>query len=239
MASSLKSVITAAIMKVTTDEKYKGIVVSTAEEARAEFIRALLSELFPDTEPPYVAPTVTTVDQLTEALEKLAVSSPAPAAEKKKPGRKPKVDADGNPVAKKPRAKKETGPVNIEKLNPTQTKRFKALCQEKKIEDDKKALVAYLNEMSKEEFDAKSFDDHIKTYVSDRPSNAAAGSSSSKPAEEEKECICVEFKGVEYWVDTTASPAKVYVTNPDSGVDEYMGNVGFGEFAEMTVPKEA
>ncbi len=234
MAASIKSVITAAIMKITTDERYSGIVTSTAEEARTEFIKALLAELFPDTEPPYVPPTVTSVDQLTVALEKMTVSAPAP--ERKKPGRKPKVDADGNPVARKPRAKKESGPVNIEKLNPTQVKRLKALCQEKNTDANKQALLTYLNGMSKEEFDAKSFDDHIKTFV-DAPqvSNAAGG---SRPAEEDKECICVEFKGKEYWVDTTASPAKVYVTNPASGVDEYVGNVGFGEFAEMTVPEE-
>jgi len=136
----------------------------------------------------------------------------APVKEKKKPGPKPKVKADG--------------PVNLEKLNPTQTKKLKSIAEELKVEADKKAFHDYLNSLPKEEYDAKTFDDHARAYLT--PVRVVEEPVLTK-------CARVEWpegSGVTYLVDPETK--KVY--KPNGSVNEYKGDAGMLEFEGLEIP---
>ena len=177
--SSLKQTIVAAVMRVTSDSKYQDRQYKTPQEARDDFIKGLLAELFPESEENSVE-----IPVLEEAMATLTLEESKKPEPKKKPGPKAKV--------------KPEGPVNIEKLNPTQTKKLKAASEELKVELDKKGYLAYLNNLTPEDFDAKKFEDHIKDFLAPPP-----------PVEEPKtevaevELVEVEFDDETCLVDPT------------------------------------
>lgn len=213
MASSLKQTIVDAALRVFHDPKYADTEFKTPEDARDEFIKALIAELFPECpEMPALKKESESVEipVLEEAMAKLSLEEKP--KEKKKPGPKAKP--------------KPEGPVNIEKLNPTQTKKLKAACEELKVEMDKKAFLAYLNGLTNEEFDDKKFEDHIKDFLTPKP---------AEPKEEPKtaqlELEVVEFEGEEYLVDPNTK--KVYKENGE--VCEHVGDVGLAKFADMEI----
>lgn len=187
--------------------------------------------------------------------------------ERKKPGPKPKLDADGNPVSKKakkaaatplpasPKAspKKAGAPKPNIEWSPTWTKRVKPVVKELGIElrltpAKQKEYAAHLNAMAKSEYDAKTFEEHMRDLL--RPATAAApvpaaavpppppkaggaaAAGDDSDDEEEKTVQIVSFKGKKYAVDS--SDNAVY----DEEATEHLGYVGSGEFKGMVVPDD-
>jgi hypothetical protein len=134
------------------------------------------------------------------------------AAPKKKPGPKPK-------------APKPEGPVNLEKLNPTQKKHLKTIAAELKVEPREKEFLAYANAMSAEEW-AKPLDGHIRAFLLPAPVPLAP-----PPTEFQT----VEFKGVDYLVDMTTKIVWENVPE-DAPVRNRLGFVGQLEFKDMEIP---
>ena len=273
--NSLKQVIVNAVVKVTTDPLYAAREYATSQDARADFIKALIAELFPEC-PDCVLPSAVHASEVVVVVEEVDGGGPVkekkkrapkkkeeavaeaetkqeavvPAVviaeaepekkEKKKPGPKPKAKA-AEPAAagaeqpaaeepvkekKKPGPKpkpKAEGPVNLEKLNPTQTKKLKSIADELKVEADKKAFHEYLNSLPKEEYDAKTFDDHARAFLAPAPA-----------AEEPvlTKCAKVEWKGTVYLVDPETK--KVYA--PRGTINEHVGHVGMLEFEGLEIP---
>jgi hypothetical protein len=146
----------------------------------------------------------------------------------------PTSEAEAPPAPKKPRAKKEKGPVNLEKLTPTQTKQLKKLADEAKVEVDKKAFVAHMNDMSAETYNATSLDEHMKAFVATEAKLAAPSPAPEPVVEEEAECIEMDFNGTTYYVNP--DDKKVYVE--EGGGHVFKGYVGMAAFAEMTLPAD-
>jgi hypothetical protein len=139
-----------------------------------------------------------------------AGAEPEPVATKKKPGPKPK-------------AVKAEGPVNLDKLNPTQKKHLKKIAEELKVEPKEKEFLAAANAMSAEEWSAKPLDDHIREFLMPEPLPLAAAP---------KEFLVVDFKGVEYLVD----PETRFVYESSEGsVRNHLGVVGHMAFKDMEI----
>ena len=238
--NSLKQTIVNAVLRVTMDPKYKDRNYETPEEARNDFVKALIAELFPE------SPEMPGGGAVEKVEVPVLPASPKPV-EKKKPGRKPKVEAVAEEEKKeavaeeqkkepvrqrakpgpKPKAKPE-GPVNLEKLNPTQSKKLKAANVE-----DKKAFLAYINALAPEFYNdpTKTFEDHVKNYVASR---LPVEPDSPKTLVAEVETVEVEFEGETYYVD----PATKKVYKETGAVSEYVGDVGLAKFADMKVPED-
>ncbi len=220
---SLKQTIIDAVLRVTADAKYANREYETAEAARTDFVKALIAELFPECPdmPGQKAESVE-IPVLEQAMAKLTIeekpAEPKFVKQRVKPGPKPKP--------------KPEGPVNIEKLNPTQTKKLKAASEEAKVEPDKKAFLAYLNGLTSEEFDDKKFEDHIKDFLAPKP--AVEEEEEEKPKLAAIPCIETEFEGETYFVDPKTK--KVYKNEGE--VDVYVGDVGLAKFADMEVPED-
>jgi len=151
-----------------------------------------------------------------------AAPAPAPVVEEAKP--------------KKPRAKKAPapapaaaeGPLNFDKFTPTDTKKLKAIATELSVEVDKKALLAYLNGLSKDAFNAKKVEDHFREFLTPKPAEA------EEKDGEELDCIEIDFNKKTYLVD----PATKRVYEDRDGVTVCVGHVGAGDFAKMVMPKD-
>lgn len=212
--SSLKQTVIDAVLRVTNDSKYRNREYETPNAAREDFVKALIAELFPES-PDMPGAKIESVEipVLEEAMSKLTLDEkPKPVRQHAKPGPKPKP--------------KPEGPVNIEKLNPTQTKKLKAASEESGAALDKKAFLAYLNGLTSEQFDDKKFEDHIKDFLAPAPAE--------KPAVAQLELVAVDFDGQEYLVDPTSK--KVYKEN--GPVCEHVGDVGLAKFADMEIPED-
>lgn len=260
--NSLKQTIVNAVLRVTMDSKYNNRSYETPEEARDDFVKALIAELFPESpEMPGSSGTVETVE-----VPVLPESPKKEDPPKKKGGRKPKAEkpAEDKPVeaekpaeaeaeaekpaepteekkkrkytpptgqrvkpGPKPKPKPE-GPVNLEKLNPTQSKKLKAANVE-----DKKAFLAYINALAPELYNdaTKTFEDHVKNYIA---STTPAAPDTPKTLVAEVETLEVEFEGETYYVD----PATKKVYKETGAVSEYVGDVGLAKFADMKVPDD-
>jgi len=201
MASSLKQTIVDATLRVFHDPKYAEIEFKTPEVAREEFVKALIAELFPECPDMPNKKQEVEIPMLEEAMAKLTIEEKP--KEKKKPGPKPKP--------------KPEGPVNIEKLNPTQTKKLKAVSETA----DKKLFLAYLNGLTSEQFDNKKFEDHINDFLTPK----------STPETLDTELLEIEFEGETYYVDPKTN--KVYKEN--GAVCEHVGDVGLAKFADMQI----
>jgi len=211
--ASLKQTIVDAVLRVVArgnDQEFK-----TSDAARDEFIRLLIAELFPE------SPEMPGMK--AESVEIPVLKEAAPESEPPKKVTLTKQRAKPGP---KPKPKPE-GPVNIEKLNPTQTKKLKVASEEAKVDLDKKAFLAYLNGLTPEEFDDKKFEDHIHDFLTPKPAEA-------EPATAQLELVAVDFDGEEYLVDPNTK--KVYKEN--GAVCEHVGDVGLAKFAEMEVPED-
>lgn len=231
MASAiLKQTIVKAILKVAEENPALNMDGQPSfEEARDDFIRCLMKELFPEC-PDVVLPTdadkevtipkieTDPVEQLTEQIKTLTVEEKKPVEKKKPAPRKPKAKAPG---------------VNIKSLNKTQEKKLEKIAKDHKLETTKERLLEYLNGLTPEDFDAKKFEDHILDCF--KP----------KPKEEEKvptELVVVEFEGKEYYVDEKSK--KVLVGKGQQNEDgtypgwEMVGYVGMAAFEKMVIPED-
>jgi len=276
--NSLKQVIVSAVIKVSTDPKYEGKEYGTSEEARRDFIKALIAELFPEcpdcmipgdvqspaaevvVEVPVIAEAAPVKEKKKRAPKKkeeaaevvapveeavvVVVSEEAPVKEKKKRAPKKKADAPAEEVAvveaapveapaaapekkkRGPKAKAEGAAVNHpKKLNKTEENKVKKIATELKVEAKDDDVLAYLNGLSAEEYAAKAFDEHVRTFLT--PAETVVEEKVAKRG------LLVEFKGKDYWVDPETK--KVYATN--GPVDEHIGDVGMMEYEEMEIPE--
>ena len=186
------------------------------------------------------------VEALTAAVAELTISAPAaevPAAKKPKAPKKVKevevapVVATGSnagagvpPTEKKkpgpkPKAVKAEGPVNLDKLNPTQKKHLKKIAEELKVDPREKEFLAAANALSAEEWSAKPLDDHIRAFLMPEPLPLPAAPIEFQTA---------EFKGVDYLVDPTTK--FVYENVPeDAPVRKRLGVVGQMQFKDMEI----
>lgn len=214
-------------MRIAITAAFKALEFKKYDVNREDFMDVMLEDvfdkLFPGSNLRQVeVVSLPEVEDLTKAMEQLKIAEP-PKAEKKKPGPKPK-------------AKKSEGPVNIEKLNPTQTKKLKQIADELKVEGDKKKLLEYLNSLSSDEFDSRKFDDHIRAFLTPVP----APEPEKKMAE--VSLMSVDFNDKEYFVDVESK--RVF-----EGAGEYdeevgwtsynpVGYVGMAAFKDMEMPSE-
>ena len=230
--ASLKQTIVNAILKVAECNPALNMDGQpTFEEARDDFIRLLMKELFPEC-PDVVLPTdadkevsipkieteTDPVEQLTEQIKTLTVEEKKPAEKKKPAPRKPKAKAPG---------------VNIKSLNKTQEKKLEKVAKDNKLETTKEALLEYLNSLTPEDFDAKKFEDHILDCF--KP----------KAKEDEKvptELVVVEFEDKEYYVDEKSKKVYIPKGEPDAEGNypgwEMDGYVGMAAFEKMVIPED-
>lgn len=250
METIIREIITKAVTDIETETRGQESLTGN------EFLKALFAKLFPES---YVE-VVKTEPAPAEAVAEVPVVPATPEKEKKP--RKPRAKKDAEPVAepvaeaeapttpeqpahaeaqapppapKKPRAKKEKGPVNLDKLTPTQTKQLKKLAEEAKVEADKKDMLAYVNEMTPEDYNAKSLDDHMKAFIQSRTGGVAAPEPQPQPEKEkELDCLEVEFEGRTYYIDSNTR--RVY--KEEEGVHKFAGYVGMGSLAGLKMPEE-
>lgn len=216
MEQAIRNVLTAAVHKV----KCKTYDVEPVDPVQT-FLDDLFVELFPSSSIEQVV-TIPTAPEPVAATEPVTESVAAPVKERKKPGPKPKLDEQGNPIKKeKERKKKEGGPVHLDKLTPTEVKKLKAIS----ADFDKKTFLAYVNSLDKETFDSKSLEDHLRTL-------AAPAAQEPEPVLREHECIEVLFNDTIYYVD----PLTKRVYEPQDEVNVAVGYVGQAAFKDMPMP---
>ena len=175
--------------------------------------------------------------QPTEVAAPAEAPVPAPAPEKKQRKKKETpapaevpAPAEAPEPEKKQRKKKEFFG-NVDKLTPTLKKQVKKIADELNVgEPDLKGLLEYLNHLQKEEFDGKTFEEHVRMFL--RPVEVPAPAAEEE--EQEMDCIEVEFEGKTYYVDTTTQ--RVY--EPQGEANVAVGYVGMAAFEKMIVPGE-
>ena len=247
MEHAMKQAITAA---------FKSLENKTYDVESDGFLDALLADLFG-----ILFPSDSAVP---------AVAAPAAEPKKKAPKKAKKVDpvepvpaaADGpaaagagapveEPKKKAPKKAKETvpaGPVNIE-WSPTWTKRVKPVVKELGLEmnispSKQKEFAAHLNGMSKSDYDARTFEEHMRDYLRStvpaaapapvKKSDGGRAAAGDDADEEEVEMTSVTFKGKVYLVDTR-KPDSLGVYTEEGA---HLGYVGSGEFKDMKVEAE-
>jgi hypothetical protein len=154
-------------------------------------------------------------------VEETETETDAPAVEAEKPARKPRAKKEKDTTA---------AAQNMEKLNPTQTKKIKAIYEELNAgkDVDKKAILEFFNAMTPETFNSKKFEDHVRAFLA--PPTAAATAELPASEDEGEEVFDVTFKGKKYIV---SMDKKVYETDENGDATFVVGNVGMAEFAEM------
>jgi hypothetical protein len=232
---SLKQIIAAAIHQVKSKTYERAEDVDPVEA----FIEDLFAVLFP-TQQPQQQPTEVqhvTVPTVAAAPEKpkrgrkpkaaeQEQPQPEAAPEKPKRGRKPKTTPPSTPPAapeqtEAPPAPKKEQAKNIDKLTATNKKHIKKWAEEVGVaEPDTKALLAHVNAMSAEEFNALTFEQHVKAFL--QPAE--------QPQEEkELELLEVQFNGKTYYVNE--EDKRVYEEKDGEHVG--VGYVGMAAFADM------
>lgn len=157
---------------------------------------------------PKAKPADPSLEQLTQAMSGLTVAEPAPEPEKKKP-----------------RKKKEPTPGDVEKLNPTESRKLKEIGEELKVEADKKEFIAYLNTMTAEERGVSKFEVHIRNFLNPKVTEPVA----VEAAVEEISGLEVTFDGEDLIVDPDTK--RVY----KSGL--YVGDVGKLKYKDLEIPE--
>ena len=132
---------------------------------------------------------------------------------------------------KKVKKEKPAADANLPKIDPTWRKHLKKADKDH-AKDLEPELLAYLNALSKEDFNAKSAEEHVAEFLASRV----------KPAEDgkvETDLEVVDFQGKEYYVNPETK--RVYegegVYDAEVGWTNYkpVGYVGMAAFAEMTL----
>jgi len=278
--SSLKQLIFNALMKcATVNPDVPAPEFATAEEARDEFIRMMMVELFPEDpsvpvespgrkkrgpmseeakvamkakrdatvaakkgDSPVAAPVVeekpkaeekpkkakkVKAEPVAEAKVEPVVDEEKPKAEEKpKKAKKVKAEADAKPETveeEKPKKAKKVKPAedaNLAKVDPTWRKHLKKAAGDKHSKEQEAELLTYLNGLTKEEFDSKKAEEHVKTFL-----GAPAVAVEVKKADEkvDADLEVVEFNGKEYFVNPETK--RVY-----EGEGEYDEEVGWTNY---------
>lgn len=227
--ASLKQLIINAVIKVSQENPALNVEGQAPfEEARDEFIRALIKELFPEEQSVVIPqPTPDPVDALTDQVKTLKIEP----EEKKKP------------APRKPRAKKEdAAPVNLAKLDATQSKLLTAVAKQMKVKADKKAFLEYINKLSPEEYNAEGvkLEDHMRKFMAP-PAPVAPAPETEKKDDEMVgvELVQIEFEGKEYYVDEVSNrvflPVGEWKDDQPAGWQK-VGYVGMANFKDMVIP---
>lgn len=205
------------------------------------FCNDLFKILFAETSQTVTIPTIPepapAPSEPTTPEPKKKLTKEEKAAEKAAKEEKKKADAEAKEAAKKAKedakkAKEEAKKpkettVNMEKLNPSQTKQLKAAAEKAKApiaKDINKKFLEHLNQLSAADFNAKKLDEHMVDFVT------PLAPAPTPPAEEES--VEAEWNGKTYWVD---KEGRVY--EEVDGVDKLVGRVGIAHFKGMEMPK--
>lgn len=249
--SSIKQLIVNAIIKVSAaNPALDREGEPTAEQARDDFIRALLAELFPEDPsmpalPQQADPPKPTEEPETGKKKRAAAAKAKREAKKSQDVSPPVLETVGSnadagaggsaepapepePVKeKKPRKPKPAEGANLAKIDPTWRKFIRNVDKSfsKELEPE---LLKYLNGLSKEEFAAKKGEEHVAEFVASR-----------KPddGKVEAELTVVEFNGKEYYVNPETK--RVYEGEGECDAEgnwtsyKGVGYVGMAAFAEM------
>jgi hypothetical protein len=230
---SLKQIIAAAIHEVKSKIYERAEDVDPVEA----FIEDLFAVLFPTQQPQQqtevqhvTVPTVAAAPEKPKrgrkpkTVEGAGTEEQEAAPEKPKRGRKPKApttppaapeQTEAPPAPKKEQAK------NIDKLTATNKKHIKKWAEEVgAAEPDTKALLAHVNAMSTEDFNALTFEHHVKSFL--QPAEEPA-------KEKERETLEVQFQGKTYYVDEESN--RVYEEKDGEYIG--VGYLGMAAFADM------
>jgi len=157
-------------------------------------------------------------------VKEVKVKAPKVSKEEKEAAKAAKAVAK----AAKVKPAKVKAEVNIEKLNPTQTKLFKKVLEGKDSDENKKAFLEQMNALSSDEYNSKKMEDHMKSFLA-----GLVPEPEPEAETEELECDVVEFKGKEYSVSADGT-----VYDEIDGAYKKVGMVGMADFADMKIPTE-
>jgi hypothetical protein len=244
MEHAMKQAITAA---------FKALENKTYDVERDDFLDVLLADLFEKLFPGSPAPAA---EPKKKAPKKAKKVDPEPVPIQDGPAAAgagaPVVEpAPEEPKKKAPKkAKKEEAPAPADKnieWSPTWTKRVKPVVKELGLTMNvtpakQKEFAAHLNVLSKTDYDARTFEEHMRDYL--RASAPAAPA--PKPASDggraaagddgdEVEMTEVTFKDTTYLVDTR-DPKVMAVYNAEG--TKFLGHVGSGDFTGMKVTSD-
>ncbi len=244
MEHAMKQAITAA---------FKSLENKTYDVESDGFLDALLADLFGilfphDSVVPAVAAPPAEPKKKAPKKAKKVDPEPVPADGPAAAGAGAPVEepAPEEPKKKGPKkAKKEEAPPADKNIvwSPTWTKEVKKVAKELGITMNitpakQKEFAAHLNGLSKEDYDARTFEEHMRSYLRDHtPKSAPAPSDGGRAAagdatdeeREEVELTAVTFKGKTYGVDTRKPDALAVYTEDG----KHLGYVGSGEFKDM------
>jgi hypothetical protein len=237
--SSFKQIISSAVNQLYTTGK----IYDDADV----FCNDLFEILFP-TNDKVVVPTIPEPAPAPEKKEepKKKLTKEEKEAEKAAKEAKKKADAEAKEAKKKAdeeakaakeakkkadeaaKAAKAANGVNLEKLNPSQTKQLKAAADKVKVtlaKDANKKFIEFVNQLEKETYNSKKLDAHMADFVQTLVPPP-------EPARvEQEEAEIVEWKDKEYSVDK-----KGRVWEEVDGVDKAVGMVGIAYFEGMDMP---
>jgi hypothetical protein len=157
-------------------------------------------------------------------VKEVKVKAPKVSKEEKEAAKAAKEAEKAAAKAAKVKPAKVKAEVNIEKLNPTQTKLFKKVLEGKDSDENKKAFLEQMNALSSDEYNSKKMEDHMKSFLAGLV---------PEPETEELECDVVEFKGKEYSVSADGT-----VYDEIDGAYKKVGMVGMADFSDMKIPPE-
>ena len=170
----------------------------------------------------------------------------APETPKKAPKAKKVPDAP----KKAPKEPKSDDEKRIKRMSPTLTKQLTTVFQDAKKEFVKEKggeFAKYVNELSKEAFEAKNLSDHMRDFAGVPVPESKPVVPETKKAEPKKvvkketpvpeavpdeDMTEVTFKGVKYVVGDISK--RVYEANDDG--DKFVGLLGLGKFKTMQLP---
>lgn len=152
----------------------------------------------------------------------LEAKKAAPATPEQEAAPKPPPDAPK-------KAPKPSGPVNLDKFTPTQTKKLKEIMGDTV---DKKGVLSYLNGLSNAAYNDKKLEDHFRDYAASLAPPAPAPEPETQ--QEEVDLVEVEFDGETYYVNPETK--RVY-TMDETGTHP-VGYVGMAKFEAMEMPTE-
>jgi hypothetical protein len=238
--SSLKQSIVAAIIKVSIANPALDTENGpTFNEARNDFIRLLIAELFPENSAVEIpmAPKETDAGSVTSEKKKRGpMSEEAKAAMKAKREATIAAKKAGEPapeVKEKVKKVKEVKPVdseaNLAKIDGTWRKYLKKAAGEKATKEMEGQLLTFLNAMDKDAFNGSKAEEHIKAFLEPKDDGKV-----------ETEMVIVEFKGKEYYVNPDTKRVYEGEGEYDAESEEWtnykgVGYVGMAAFAEMEI----
>ena len=162
---------------------------------------------------------------------KKAAKSPAKVADVPVLPASPKAEPKAEPKPKKAKAEKPAEDANVQKIDPTWRKHLKAAAKAAGKEASKELeteLLAYLNGLTKEAFNATKAEEHVKVFL------APAAAAPQEEAPVNLEAIEVNFNGKTYFVD----PVSKRVYEQDGEVFRGVGYAGMSAFEGLEVPED-